>query len=160
MQCCAHEQSTCAGRRAALPQRHENEATHVTLHAQGASAQAFLETWQWEAVAGQYAALLSNRTFPLLLDDPFAGGSGAAGAGRAKRLGVARAAWEAASLRMLDGSVFRLSQAPLPGFEVGTYALFVDVDIQACTLSPHAPRTPHAHADGHMGSGLVEPARA
>jgi hypothetical protein len=83
-------------------------------------------------VAGNYAALVANRSYPLLLEDAFAGGSAARAGGSGSSGAAARAGWGSSGLTLLDGAAWNLSQVTAGGgFEAGVYALYADVDIQA-----------------------------
>ena len=113
-------------------------------------------------MAGQYAALLSNRTVTPLLADSFAlpatGGNAPA----------ARARWTEASVVLLDGVRWNLSDGVPSGLEPGTHALYADVDVQVralralcCTASPFPRLALHGHAGpaAHVPKSSLPPSR-
>ena len=78
--------------------------------------------WTWEAVALQYTRLVSEGNAAPLGQDPFA------------RVHSAQpsASWRGRAVRLLSGHAGELSARGMPPWmqRGGSYALFVDVDIQ------------------------------
>ena len=78
--------------------------------------------WTWEAVALQYAKLVSEGDAAPLGQDPFA------------RVHFAQpsASWRGRAVRLLSGHAGELSADTMPPWmkRGGSYALYVDVDIQ------------------------------
>ena len=93
---------------------------------QGERAQAFVKSWDWNKVAGQYAALLRGDTLTPLSADPFENVPAIA----------ATAKWNGSCIALPNGFTWNfLFLTPLPAISTGAYALYVDVDIQVCFLS-------------------------
>ena len=78
--------------------------------------------WTWEAVALQYAKLVSAGDAAPLGQDPFA----------RVHFGQPSASWRGQAVRLLSGHAGELSAEAMPPWmkRGGSYALFVDVDIQ------------------------------
>ena len=89
---------------------------------QGTRARQAVSGWTWQAVALQYASLVSEGNAAPLGQDPFA------------RLHFAEpsASWRGQAVKLLSGHAAELSAEAMPPWMKGggSYALFVDVDIQ------------------------------
>ena len=96
-----------------------------------------MSAWHWNAVAGEYAALIANGTFTALAADPFQ---------HQKRQGAGGcAAWHGSKLVLFDGGRWDLGRRGLPvEWQPGVFALYADVDIQARHASYKADPVPAA----------------
>lgn len=94
---------------------------HQLIELQGARAQAFVQGWNWELVAGQYAGLIRGDNISVLSADPFT---------EAPTV-VASTQWNHTAVELPNGMTwdFQYLVPPLI-ITAGAYALYIDVDIQ------------------------------
>ncbi|CAL8465900.1 g5436 [Coccomyxa elongata] len=87
----------------------------------GARAKAHVESWDWNKVAGQYAALIRGDSFKSLTADPFAETATV----------VATAKWNGSSIALPNGKTLEYPfPAPYSAIIMGAYAIYIDNDIQ------------------------------
>lgn len=92
---------------------------------QGQRGQYFVELWEWDQVAAQYARMIRGDTITPITADPFA---------NAPFVGPT-AKWNGSSITLPNGNTWNfLFFAPQPHIKMGAYALYVDVDIQVCLM--------------------------
>ena len=93
---------------------------------QGTRAQAHVEQWTWDKVAGQYAALIRGNTFTPLSADPFAETAAIAATGK----------WNGSRIALPSGESWDfLFLTPLHTISMGAYAIYIDNDIQVSLSS-------------------------
>lgn len=81
-----------------------------------------MEQWDWDNVAGQYAALIRGVNYTPLNADPFAEMAKIAATGK----------WNGSSVALPSGPSCDFQfLTPLPHISMGAYAIYVDNDIQA-----------------------------
>lgn len=79
--------------------------------------------WDWNNVAREYASLVRNNTHSALTLDPF----------RVAPPTAATAQWNGSNIALFNGKAWNFFfLAPFPSITMGTYALYIDVDVQAC----------------------------